>query len=115
MAKKFKNTYIDIELENGETVKATLAYIHLLHLKNHNKAAYDRYNQIMTKGPQDELDSVYILYVAYLCALVADGSFDEAMSEEEFLSVMSPDRDYAGELLTKLINPKKATASADRS
>ena len=115
MAKKFKNTYIDIELETGETVKATLSYIHLLHLKNNDKEAYDRYNKIMTKGPQDELDSVYIIYVAYLCALVAEGSFDEAMTEEEFLSVMSPDREYAGELFTQLINPKKATASAVRS
>ena len=115
MGKKFKNTYIDIDLETGETVKATLAYIHLLHLKNYDKEAYDRYNNIMTKGPQDELDSVYILYVAYLCALVADGSLEEAMTEEEFLSVMSPDREYAGELFTRLMNPKKAMASADRS
>lgn len=115
MPKKFKNTYVNIELETGETVKATLAYIHLLNLKNNDKEAYDRYNKIMTKGPQDELDSVYILYVAYLCALIADGSFDEAMTEEEFLSVMSPDREYAGELFTQLINPKKATASAGRS
>lgn len=115
MTKKFKNTYIDIELETGETVKATLAYIHLLHLRNHNKEAYDRYNKIMTKGVQDELDSIYILYVAYLCALVAKDNFDEAMTEEEFLSVMSPDREYAGELFTQLVNPKKAKASADRS
>lgn len=115
MAKKFKNTYINIDLETGETVKATLAYIHLLRLKSEDKEAYDRYNKIMTKGPQDELDSVYIIYVAYLCALIAEGGFDEAMTEEEFLSVMSPDREYAGELFTQLINPKKATASADRS
>lgn len=115
MAKKFKNTYVDIELETGETVKATLAYIHLLHLKNHNKEIYDRYNRIMTKGPQDELEIITVIYAAYLCACVANDEIEEAMTEEEFLSVMSPDREYAGQILTQLYNPKKAKASADRS
>lgn len=115
MAKKFKNTYVEIELEDGSTVKATLAYIHLLHLKTHDKAVYDRYNKIMTKGPQDELEIVTVLYAAYLCACVAEGYLDEAMTEEEFLTVMSPDREYAGQLLSQLYTPKKAMASAVRS
>lgn len=115
MAKKFKNTYVDIELETGETVKATLAYIHLLHLKNHNKEIYDRYNRIMTKGPQDELEIVSVIYTAYLCAMIANDDIEEAMTEEEFMSVMSPDREYAGQLLSQLYTPKKAKASAGRS
>ena len=112
---KMKNTFVDIELETDEVVKATLTYYHLLQLKNKHKDIYDRYNKIMVKGPQDEFDNLTIIYTAYLCAMLAEGAFDDAMSEEEFISVFTPDREYMGQILSLLINPKKAKASANRS
>lgn len=111
---KMKNTFVDIELETGETVKATLTYYHLLQLKNKHKDVYERYNKIMVKAPQDEFENMTIIYTGYMCAMLAEGKMNEAMSEEEFLCVFTPDREYAGKILTQLLNPKKAKASADR-
>lgn len=110
-----KNTFVDIELENGETVKATLTFYYLLKLKNMNRGLYERYNKVMTKGPQDEFDNITLLYAAYMCAQIAEGTDEDAMDEEEFLSVLSPDREYMAQLLQLLVNPKKARASAARS
>ena len=45
---KGKNTFVDFELESGETVKMTLAFYLLLGLKQHRKDIYDRYNQILS-------------------------------------------------------------------
>lgn len=115
MAKKMKNTFFDFELETGETVKLTLSYWFLLQLKNKHKDIYERYNKIMVNNPQDEFDNITILYTGYLCGLLSEDKIDEAMSEEEFICAMTPDRQYIGEALTALIAPKKAKASANRS
>ena len=112
---KMKNTFVDVELETGEVVKATLTYYHLLQLKNKHKDIYDRYNKIMVKGPQDEFDNLTIIYTGYLCAVLAESSIEDAMSEEEFICAFTPDREYTGQILSQLINPKKAKASANRS
>ena len=107
-----KNTFVDIELETGEVVRATLTFYYLYKLKTSEKGLYKRYNAIMNKGPQDEFDNITILYTAYMCAQIAEDAVDDAMSEEEFMASLSPDREYMGELLQLLVNPKKATASA---
>lgn len=110
-----KNTFTELELETGEVVKTTLTFYYLLQLKNTNKGLYDRYNKVMTKGPQDEFDSILVIYTGYMCAQIAEGTEAEAMDEDEFLSVLSPDRAYLNSVLTALVNPKKAKASAARS
>lgn len=116
MSKKLKNTFVDIELETGETVRGTLAYYWLLALKNSRKDVYDAYNRIMVNGPKEELENVTLLYAAYLCAILADnGDIKDAKTEEEFMSELSPDREYASDLLTQLVRPKKAKASAKHS
>ena len=112
---KMKNTFVEIELETGEVVKATLTYYHLLQLKNKHKAVYDRYNKIMVKSPQDEFENLTIVYTGYLCAMLAEGTIDDAMSEEEFICAFTPDREYMGQILGMLLNPKKAKASANHS
>lgn len=113
---KFKNTFVEIELETGETVRGTLGYFWLYGLKNSRKDVYDAYNRIMVNGPKEELENVTILYASYLCAVLADGGdLKEAMSEEDFMGVLSPDREYMGQLLGALIKGKKAKASAKHS
>lgn len=112
---KFKHTFYDFELETGETVKLTLTYFFLLKLKNGHKDVYEKYNRIMTKGPQDEFDNITLLYTAYLCGLLAEDKYDEAMTEEEFIYSISPDRGVIGDALSALISPKKAKASATLS
>lgn len=113
MSKKIaKNTYVDFELETGETLHLTLAFIYLLKLKNKHLEQYNEYNKVMTKGAKDELETLTVLYTAYLCGLLSEnGSTDDAMDYEEFLTCVSPDREYIGETLKKLIMPKKAQAS----
>ena len=115
MNTKMKNTFVDFELETGEVVKLTLSFYALLQLKNANKDVYARYNKIMTKGPQDELESITLLYAAYLCGLLLSECIDDAMDEEEFICSLTPDREYIMETIQLLINPKKARASASRS
>lgn len=110
MATKFKNTYVDFELEDGRTVKLTLAYALILKHKNSNADAYKEYNRVMTKGVQDEFDNLRLLHMAYLCA----ENEGEDMTFEEFIEVVSPDREYVATAVAKLIAPKKMQASAGR-
>lgn len=103
--KKMLNTVADFELADGTTVKLTLTFYSLYQLKAKAKGIYERYNKIMTKGPQEELENVTILYTAYLCANVKD--IESCMSEIEFMQLMPVDREYVGNILSELIRPKK--------
>ena len=109
---EMKNTYIDFELEDGTTVRLTLAYILLLRNKNRDPEAYREYNRVMTKGPQDELDTLRLLHMAYICGLAEE---EAPMGFMEFISLCSPDREYVNGTVNQLIRPKKATASGDLS
>lgn len=99
------NTVYNFELADGETVQMTLRYYNLYQLKSKNKQAYTKYNKIMIKGPEEELENVTILYTAYLCANLEH--IEECMTELEFLQRMPEDREYIGAILQNLINSKK--------
>ena len=105
MDTKNLNTVYNFELADGTTVQMTLRYFNLYQLKSKNKQAYAKYNKIMIKGPEEELENVTILYTAYLCANL--DKIDECMTEMEFLQRMPEDREYIGEILQSLINSKK--------
>lgn len=105
MAEKNLNTVHNFELADGEIVQMTLRFFNLYQLKSKNKHAYEKYNKIMIKGPQEELENVTILYTAYLCANLAD--IEMCMTEMEFLQRMPEDREYISNILTRLINSKK--------
>lgn len=100
MEKKM-NTNIDFELADGTIVPMTLTFYAIYQLKNKNKPLYDRYNKISTKGAQDELDMVTVLYAAYCCAN------SEPMNEEDFIMALGCDRKAVGEAIQKLTQPKK--------
>ena len=113
---KGKNTFVDFELESGETVKMTLAFYLLLGLKQHRKDIYDRYNQIMVKGPKEELESITILYAAYLCAYIqGKGTADGAMPARDFMVECGSDREAVMSAVAALTRPKRKAASESRS
>lgn len=105
MEDKKISTVYDFELDDGAVVQLTLKYFALYQLRAKNKAAYDKYNKIMMKGPQEELENITILYTAYLCANL--DKIDECMTEMEFMQRVPDDREYLGNVLTSLINSKK--------
>ena len=100
-----KNTYIDFTFEDGDTVKMTLAFYFLYQLKAKNKAIYDKYNQIMTKGANEEIDMLTILYAAYLCANIDD--IQSCLSFEDFIIKCGSDRYSVKQATEKLVKPKK--------
>ncbi len=103
--KKIPNTVYDFKLADETTVKMTLRYYSLYLLKGKNKQAYEKYNKIMSKGPQEEIENVTVLYTAYLCANLEH--IEECMSEMEFLMNMPDNREYVNNILSSLIYPKK--------
>lgn len=100
-----KNTCIEFKFEDGDSVQMTLAFYALYQLKAKNKQIYDKYNQIMTKGANEELDMITILYAAYLCANINDT--ESCMTFEQFMQKCGSDRYAIKEASEKLIKPKK--------
>ena len=119
MAKQPKgnNTVVELELENGEVVRLTLAYRFLLQLSAKDRKAYDEYNASWRKKEEkrDEFDNLRFIYTGYLCAALADGTFDEAMTWDQFIDVAPIDREAVGVALMGLIAPKRKGASATPS
>lgn len=108
MDKKALNTTYDFELADGSVVKLTLAFYALYQLKGKNKSLYERYNKAMAnqaKENYDELETITLLYAAYMCANLTN---EKALSEEEFMMLCGSDREEIGKALKHLINPKKA-------
>lgn len=100
-----KNTCIEFKFEDGDSVQMTLAFYALYQLKAKNKEIYDKYNEIMTKGAKEELDTIVLIYAAYLCANIADIS--NCLSFEEFMQKCGSDRFAIKDAAEKLIKPKK--------
>lgn len=103
------NTTYDFELADGSTVELTLAFYKLYQLRSKNKALYDRYNKIMGKnakgGDVDELDTIGVLYAAYVCANMEK---ENLMDEETFMMLCGSDRIAVNKAVEHLITPKKA-------
>ena len=100
-----KNTCIEFKFEDGDSVKMTLAFYALYQLKAKNKAIYDKYNEIMTKGAKEEFDMLHVLYAAYLCANIE--AIEICMTFEQFMQKCGSDRYAIKEASEQLIKPKK--------
>lgn len=111
MTDKPLNTKYIYEFEDGTTAEMTLAFYALYQLRGKNKGLYERYNAAMNRmgnqknGGYDELDTITILYTAYLCANLND--IDSAMTEEEFLMKCGSDRISVARAVQHLTQPKK--------
>lgn len=95
-----KNTYKELELSNGEKIKLTLNFARLLYIRNQEPKQYDELMRIMQSKDIDPiLDSIKVIYVAYLCANVNN----EVLKEEEFMELVPFDLEkvniLAGQLL----------------
>ena len=100
-----KNTYQELKLTNGETVKLTLNFARLLAVKNKRPKLYEDLMRILQYKDFDIVfDSLKVLYVGYLCARVND---DEVMTEEEFMELVPFDLEKINILAGKLIQGGK--------
>lgn len=100
------NTTYDFEFCDGTKANLTLTFYALYQLKSRDKALYERYNKIMNmiaSGKCDELDTVALLYVAYICANYRD---ENVMSEEEFIIKCGFDREALGNAVKALTTAK---------
>lgn len=100
------NTTYDFEFSDGSSVKMTLTFYALYQLKSRDKSLYDRYNRAMNAigtGKGDELDSITLLYIAYVCE---NQSEENLMSEEEFIIKCGCDREAVGKAAKALTSAK---------
>lgn len=115
MDNRMLNTTYDFPLNDGSTVKLTLAFYNLYQLRSRHQELYDRYNKIMqsfNKDGFDILDMVTACYVGYMCANL---NAENVLSEEEFYIGCGNDMTEVSKAVNHLINPKKQKASANRS
>lgn len=112
MDKTALNTGYTFEFEDGSTCQLSLSFIRLKRLAGKNKSLYERHQKIMMNGGKDELDTLTVLYAAYVCANMDS---DNLMTEDEFIERCGSDRVIVNEALEALTNPKKRKASADLS
>lgn len=100
-----KNTYQELELENGEVVQLTLNFARLLIIKNGQPKLYDRFMKVLQNKNFDIVfDSLTVLYTAYLCANTNEES---VLSEEEFISMVPFDLEVINVTAGQLIQNKK--------
>lgn len=111
------NTFVELEMADGSKVRMTLAFIHLNSLSAKNRDAYAAYNESWRKKEhkRDEFDNIRFLFTGYLCAAIADGTYDEAMSWNQFIEKLPVDREVIGKALMGLIAPNRKGDSAKRS
>lgn len=109
-----KNTFIDYELIDGNTVKLTLAFYLLKQLEGKNPKIVERYYKAIQKKQSEatDFDAVSVIYTAYCCANIDD---PEMMDEETFTIMMGADRVSLGGLMNDLVGAKKKQVFAARS
>ena len=99
------NTYIDYELNDGNSIKLTLNLKKLLVLKSSNPEIYDSANRIIIRGVTDIFDLVSMLYAAYLCGL--NNLEESPMSYDTFMGAIPQNIDKMILTVDALISPKK--------
>lgn len=111
-----KNTFIDLELENGEKIQLTLNFTRLLQLKNKRKDIYGKYiNALSGKGDVFE-NSLITVYTAYLCANIESIDDDgKVMTYTSFINAIPQDFILINDYNNKLLNPKKKKDSENHS
>lgn len=105
MNEKIKNTKYTFTFEDGDTCEMTLAFYLLYQLKGINKALYDRYNKVMTKGLSEEIDSLLVLYTAYVLANIEN--VEDCMTEKNFIIKCGSSRTAVRNAVSALTDPKK--------
>lgn len=104
MNAKELNTNIEFQFCDGTKTELTLSFYRIYQLRQKNKNLYERYSRIMQKKQTDELETITILYTAYVCAHLDS---EEIMNEEEFMILCGSDRMEANNAAYALMRPKK--------
>lgn len=100
-----KNTYQELELMNGESIKMTLNFARLLKIKADQPQIYDRFMKVLQNKEFDIVfDSLTVLYTGYLCANIGNESI---LSEEEFVELIPFDLELINTKAGQLIQSKK--------
>ena len=100
--KRCKMRKIEITMEDGSVVYATLNMGALLDLRSVDEELYEEYFTIYNKmkageNAFDELDMYKLIYIGYRC-----GSRDNDLPMSEFLKSMPDSRAYAGKIFKDL-------------
>lgn len=106
---EIKPTMTNFQLDDGSVIQLTLNLMLLYRLKSLRKDAYERFNNVMVKGPQDVFDNLTVVYTAYLCANI--DTIDACTSYADFMQRASGSIQALTMACQDLINPKKKTAS----
>lgn len=109
---KIPNTAVEFEFCDGTKTELNLAFYKLYQMKAKYKNLYERYMKIMSKNRTDEIETITILYTAYVCAHLDE---ENIMSEEEFMILCGSDRVSVQEVAYSLMRPKKHQASDSHS
>lgn len=101
-----RNTFIDLEMMGGETVKLTLSFYLLKKLEEKNPDLTEAYYALQRKKQTDLRDHhlITLLYTAYACANLND---PEMMDEETFAILLPNDREMIGDVARRLMGGKK--------
>lgn len=100
-----KNTYQELELNDGQIVKMTLNFARLLKVKNDQPQIYDRFMKVLQNQQFDIVfDSLAVLYTGYLCANIGNESI---LSEDEFMELVPFDLEIINVKAGQLIQGKK--------
>ncbi len=100
-----KNTYIELELEDGQIVKLTLNFARLLKIKTEQPKMYERFMNVLQNSEFDIVfDSLTVLYTGYLCANIGNES---VLSEEEFTALVPFDLELINVKAGQLVQSKK--------
>lgn len=100
-----ENTYQELKLLNGKTVKLTINFSRLLKLKNRQKEHYSKIMEILTGKEIDIIeDSLEVIYVGYLCANLEQ---TQVLSEEQFIELVPFDIGTINEIAGNLVMSKK--------
>ena len=100
-----KNTYQELELIDGQTIKMTLNFARLLKIKNDQPIIYDRFMKVLSNKEFDIIsDSLTVLYVGYLCANIGNESI---LAEDDFTELIPFDLELINTKAGQLIQGKK--------
>lgn len=101
------NTLIPLEMIDGSTVDITFTWAALKQLSVKRPEIYKSYVAVQRKGDKaTDFDTVDLAYVGYMCALIATHNDDHAMTYDEFLERLHPNRQKLGRAIKRAFNPK---------
>lgn len=100
------------ELKNGETVPLEISWSIIERLRVSRDECYADFTRVLTKGSDDVMDQIRVLYAAYRGGYLSqNGNIAGAMSYMEFLDLVPDDMRGVMETVAALLDPKSSRDS----